>query len=141
MRSLGIAASGLMAQRSRIDVIAQNIANAETTRGVDGTPYRRKTVELREAGYQPIMLRRTEQRGVPENFGGVAVAGISEDASEGELVYDPGHPDADEAGYVIMPNVRITDELVSMMEARRLFDANASVFEAVKSMLRRATQL
>ena len=65
----------------------------------------------------------------------------TEDLSEGALVYDPGHPDADEAGYVRMPNVNITDEMLDMMDARRLFEANASVFQAIKSMMYRATQL
>ena len=140
MRSLSVAASGLTAQRTRIDVIAQNIANAETTSGVDGGPYRRKTVELREAGSPGVLLRRFADGG-REPLGGVTVAGVREDASVGQFVYDPGHPDADEGGYVMMPNVSITDEMISMMDARRLFEANASVFEAVKAMLRRATQL
>jgi flagellar basal-body rod protein FlgC len=144
MRGLGIAASGLRAQRTRLDVIAQNIANAETTRGTDGRPYRRRSVELREVGQSPILLRRSADD-VPvsfqDNLGGVEVAGVVEDPSEGQLVYDPGHPDADEGGYVIMPNVSINEEIVDMMEARRLFDANASVFQAIKSMLHRATQL
>jgi flagellar basal-body rod protein FlgC len=64
-----------------------------------------------------------------------------QDMTEGPVVYDPGHPDANEDGYVQMPNVRITDEMVDLMEARRLYEANASVFDAVKSMVRRATQL
>jgi len=146
MRSLGIAASGLTAQRVRLDAIASNIANAETTRGVDGTPYRRKVVTLEEAGFRPTMdprLRLPDPSDPDEldNYGGVRVVGVGEDLSEGPLQYDPGHPDADERGYVRMPNVSITEELVSMMETRRLFEANASVFEAVKAMLQRATQL
>lgn len=143
MRSLRIAASGLTAQRTRIEVIAENIANSETTQGLDGTPYRRKTVQLRQAGAQPVLLRRSEGTapGFDEQLGGVEVAGISEDDSLGQFVYDPGHPDADDTGYVLLPNVSLTDEMVNMMEARRLFEANASVFEAIKSMLRRATQL
>lgn len=136
---LGIAASGLSAQRARLDVIAVNIANAETTRGVDGTPYRRKTVELEEAGF-PALLEGRSPDG-QDGAGGVRVRGVVEDPTEGPLVYDPGHPDADGNGYVRMPNVNITDEMVDMMDARRLFEANASVFQAMKSMLRRATQL
>ena len=140
MRSLRIAASGLTAQRTRLDVIAENVANAETTRGVDGTAYRRKTVELREVGSRLPMLG-PRSANVEDDRGGVVVAGIVEDPTEGRMVYDPGHPDADEAGYVVMPNVSITEEMVGMMEARRLFEANASVFQAIKSMLHRATQL
>ncbi len=151
MRALAIAASGLSAQRARLDVIAENIANAEVTRGAGGAPYRRKTVQLREAGpmaqrgptisFGPTEASAAVLAGAMEEGGGVEVVGIVEDPSDGQLVYDPGHPDADESGYVIMPNVSITQEMVDMMEARRLFEANASVFQAIKSMLHRATQL
>ncbi len=141
MRPLAIAASGLSAQRARIDVIAANIANAETTRGPDGGPYRRRVVELREVPFEPALRGARGEWDAADAGGGVRVAGVVEDASEGPLVYDPGHPDADENGYVRMPNVSITQEMVDMMEARRLFEANATVFNAVKSMLRRATQL
>ena len=139
MRSLGIAASGLSAQRARLDVISENIANAETTRGVDGTPYRRKVVQLQEVAYQP-----TDGMAVPadtDGFGGVAIKGVAEDSTPGPSVYDPGHPDADENGYVRMPNVDINTEIVDLMETRRLFEANASVFQAIKQMLHRSTQL
>lgn len=153
-RSMGIAASGLSAQRARIEIIADNIANAETTRTTDGTPYRRKTVQLEEIPFAELMANQSLPRGPrgPEppitptprivgESGGVRILGTMEDPSEGPVVYDPGHPDADEDGYVQMPNVRITEEMMDLMEARRLYEANASVFDAVKSMLRRATQL
>ncbi len=147
--SMGIAASGLSAQRTRIEVIAENIANAETTRTEGGTPYRRKVVQLGEVPFPEVMGARggavaggraaTPVAGA--EVGGVRVLGVSEDGSEGPVVYDPGHPDADGDGYVRLSNVSITDELVDLMEARRLYEANASVFDAVKSMLRRSTQL
>jgi flagellar basal-body rod protein FlgC len=148
-RSMSIAASGLSAHRARIEAIADNIANAETTRTADGTPYRRKVVELQEIPFQELMEERSAQGPGPwvegpeagGEVGGVKVMGVAEDATPGPIVYDPGHPDADEDGYVQMSNVRITDELVNLMEARRHYEANASVFEAVKSMLFRATQL
>lgn len=150
-RSMGIAASGLSAQRTRIETIADNIANAETTRTDDGAPYRRKIVDLQEVPFSEA-LDRQGMAGVPPAAwppaagqrapeGGVQVQGVMEDLSEGPMVYDPGHPDADENGYVEMPNVSITQEMVSLLEARRLYEANASVFDAVKSMLRRATEL
>jgi flagellar basal-body rod protein FlgC len=72
---------------------------------------------------------------------GVRVAAIAEDNSEGALIYDPSHPDADDKGYVRMPNVNITDELVDMMDARRMYEANATVFQAMKNMLQRAIQI
>ncbi len=140
MRSLGVAASGISAQLARLEAIASNIANAETTRGPDGVPYRRKVVTFEEVGFQPLLIGSVNAF-EEDIIGGVRVVGVAEDLSEGALVYDPGHPDADEAGYVLMPNVNITDEMVDMMDARRLFEANASVFQAIKSMMYRATQL
>jgi len=148
-RSMKIAASGLSAHRARIEAIAENIANAETTRTEEGGPYRRKVVQLQEVpfseimdrnGLSPLSTRKTDPNN-NQDPGGVEILGVAEDLTEGPIVYDPGHPDANEDGYVQMSNVRITDELVGLMEARRLYEANASVFDAVKSMLRRATQL
>lgn len=124
--TLGIAASGLTAQRLRMDTIAMNVANAETTRTDAGGPYRRRVVEM-EAGDAP--------------GSGARVAGIAEDPTEGPLVYEPGHPDANADGYVRYPNVRVTDEMVDLMDARRLFEANATVFQAAKAMLRRAIDI
>ncbi len=144
-RSMAIAASGLSAQRVRIDAIATNIANAETTRAADGMPFRRRVVELREIPYADLAAAAGNTPRLPQragvHAGGVEVVGMAEDPTPGPLIYDPGHPDANEAGYVERPNVRITEEMVDLMEARRLYEANATVFEAVKAMLRRATQL
>lgn len=142
-RSMGITASGLSAQRARIDTVAANLANAETTSTADGGPYRRRVVQLEEVTF-PELVREAGAPGQEDptrRLGGVRVAGVAEDASEGPMVYDPGHPDADENGYVRYPNVSITEEMVEMMEARRLYEANASVLTAVKSLLRRATQI
>jgi flagellar basal-body rod protein FlgC len=163
---LAIAAGGLSAQRARMEVAAQNIANAETTRTAEGGPYRRKTVSLETApdpttfptgpdmGALAYIAGGSEAYGAAarsimpgiagtdvQDAGGVRIAGIGEDRSEGSLVYDPGHPDANEKGYVRMPNVRITDEMMEMMDARRVYDANATVFQSAKSMLRRALEL
>ena len=141
MRGLGIAASGLSAQRARMEAISENIANAETTRGPDGTPYRRKIVSLEQVGFEPLLTQGANPAPGEEGYGGVRVAGVAEDASEGPLVYDPGHPDADENGYVRMPNVDINTEMVDLMDARRVFEANASVFQAIKAMLHKSAQL
>lgn len=174
-RGLAISASGLSAQRQRIETIAHNVANAEATRTPEGGPYRRRVVQLEAKpfrvdgvsgtvpgavaqsgpvvvtapGVPPIVVPEVEppQVAIPGVFesrveaGGVRVAGVAEDASEGPLVYDPGHPDADEAGYVRYPNVRITDEMVDLLEARRVYEANATVFQAVKAMLKRAIDI
>lgn len=139
LRGLGIAASGLSAQRTRLDAIAANIANAETTRGVDGAPYRRKVVRLEEVAFEAL-LGRTPGAATAEG-GGVRVAGVEEDVLDGALRYDPGHPDADAAGYVRMPNVDISSEMADLMVTRRLFEANATVFQAMKAILKRSTQI
>lgn len=170
-RSLAISASGLSAQRLRLEVSATNVANAETTRTAEGGPYRRRTVQLEanQGAQTPVPALPTfagspmaggEAGGMvvtragtvaielpsipamdPDDAGGVRVAGIVQDQTEGPLVYDPGHPDADQNGYVRMPNVNITDEMVELMTARRLYDANATVFQSAKSMLRRAIDI
>lgn len=152
-RGLDIAASGLSAQRRRIEVVATNIANAETTRTAEGGPYRRQVVGMApgyvgesgvpRAGELPGAVRAGELPGAGTGAEavGVAVTGVEEVGGEGPVVYDPSHPDAGADGYVQYPNVRMTEELVSMMEARRLYEANATVFDAVKSMLRRATEI
>lgn len=153
---LGIAVSGLSAQRRRLDVIAMNIANAQTTRTAEGGAYRRRYVETATAdpaafgvrGHFPAGVRvpPVPPAGSVSDAGrfapaGVEVVGVFEDPIEGPLVYEPGHPDADERGYVRYPNVELTSETVALMEARRMYEANATVFEALKSMLRRAVEI
>ncbi len=160
-QSLRIPASGLSAQRQRIDVIAQNIANAETTRTAAGTPYRRQVALLGEVRNPPdFELPRIPEVPTPEweigalsemapedlpdptrGLEGVEVVGVGEDPSEFVPVYEPGHPDANEDGYVLYPNVDMTAEMVDLMSARRVYEANLSVFQAVKSMLRQAAQI
>ena len=162
-RTLAVAASGLTAQRARLETTAGNIANAEVTRTPDGGPYRRQVVQLGTApapvalpplpALPPILDRNAfpvpftppEAYGTgltaPDAATGVQLTGIVEDASEGPLVYEPGHPDADANGYVRYPNVRITDEMVDLMDARRVFEANATVFQSAKQMLRRAIDI
>jgi flagellar basal-body rod protein FlgC len=154
-RSMSISASGLSAQRQRIDAIVSNIANAETTRTEEGGPYRRRTVEMSPAGRTPedfflepgILWPTGDEAGelpIPpfDDFAaGVSVTGVVEDQTEGPLVYDPSHPDADANGYVRMPNVDLTREIVDLAEARRMYEANATAFQAVKNMLQRAAQI
>lgn len=122
--TLAVSASGLSAQRFRMDTIATNIANSETTHTADGGPYRRRTVEMQAT-----------------DGGGVQVTGVAEDATAGPLVYDPSHPDANADGYVRYPNVSVTDEMVGLMDSRRMYEANATVFQATKSMLKAAIDI
>ncbi len=146
-RALGIASSGMSAQRVRLEVIASNIANAETTRTADGTPYQRQMAQVEAVNPGvPALPGLIPAFGLPETDPsegamGVRVASITRDETEGPLIYDPGHPDADEAGYVRYPNVSITDEMVDLMSARRVYEANVSVFQAAKAMLRRSLEL
>ena len=151
-RSLRIAASGLTAQRQRLETIATNIANAETTRGADGAPYRRRVVDLQSQAFAPGMATAPPVNALfamatPEGAAsmgaahGVDVAAIVEDQTEGPLLYDPGHPDADANGYVRYPNVDTTAEMVDLLDARRIYEANATVFQSAKAMLRRSLDI
>ncbi|ODN29857.1 flagellar basal body rod protein FlgC [Fervidobacterium thailandense] len=129
---LGISATGLSAQRLRIEIISTNIANSETTRTERGEPYRRKVPVFQE------LVRNIGGR--PEN-GGVIVKRIYEDPSEFRIVYDPTHPDADENGYVRLPNVNIVREMVDMINAQRAYEANAMAINTTKAMITAALQI
>ena len=123
LRPLGISARGMSVQQTAMETISANIANAETTRTVDGTPYKRRVAVIER------------------DASGVKVSRIVEDQREGALVYEPGHPDADANGFVRKPNVDINTEMVDLMIARRVHEANATVFSAAKAMLRRALDI
>lgn len=150
-RPLDVSKSGMSVQRLRMEVAATNIANAETTRTDAGGPYRRRVVRVEEITRDgavpsfPALPLDPNRPAPPPNAAdakaGVTAAAIEEDAAEGPLVYQPGHPDADASGYVRMPNVRIVDEMVELMEAKRIYEANATVFQAAKQMLRRALDI
>lgn len=119
LRPLGLSATGMSTQQRFLEVIAKNIANANTTRTPEGGPYAREVATANGDG----------------------TTAVSQDARPGRLVYDPGHPDANADGFVAYPNVDLNTELVDLMVARRAFEANASVFQAAKSMLRRALDI
>ena len=130
--AIDTAASGLSAERLRMDVTAENLANAQSTKGADGQPYRRKVVELQEAGGGfGATLGSAMKGGGPA---GVRVAGISQDPTPNRLVYDPGHPDADARGYVSMPNVQPVTEMVDLISASRGYEANVTVMQTAKQM-------
>lgn len=133
--SFDINASGLTAQRYRMDVISQNVANANTTRTSDGTPYRRKTVVFQERDSQTPFSKVLGNATERYAGNGVKVVGTYEDYST-DLVkaYDPSHPDADENGYVLYPNVNIVTEMTNLIDASRSYEANATAFEASKSI-------
>ena len=143
--AFNINASGLTAQRYRMDIISENVANANTTRTADGTPYRRKTLVFAEKGAQ-TSFKHVMDRTAKHMFGnaaynqgyignGVRVDGVYKDyETEMNMVYDPSHPDADENGYVTYPNVNIITEMTNMIDASRAYEANATAFNASKSM-------
>jgi flagellar basal-body rod protein FlgC len=124
MGPLSVPAAGMAVEQKFLEVIASNIANVETTRMPDGGAYRRQiAVTERDAASGQVVTR------------------VVEDAEPGRRVYDPGHPDADAQGFVTYPNVDLNTELVDLMIARRIHEANATVFQAAKSMLRRALDI
>lgn len=139
--AINVGASGLTAQRLRMDIISQNIANANTTRTADGTPYRRKDVvfEQRENSFPSILSDMTDNGGSVGE--GVRAAKIVEDNSPFRKVYEPGHPDADKDGYVNMPNVDIITEMVNMISATRSYEANVTAINTSKSMAMKAMDI
>ena len=121
-----------------MDIISQNIANAETTRTVDGGPYQRQLVSFEEKTSFKKVLGEKQKRIA---YQGVAVTEVTKDDAPFVPVYDPTHPDADEDGYVLMPNVDKTKEMLDLMAATRSYEANVTVLNAVKSMASRALQI
>ncbi|MFH5834860.1 flagellar basal body rod protein FlgC [Proteiniclasticum sp. C24MP] len=136
--SMKINASGLTLERLKLDTISSNIANVNTTRTAEGGPYLRKEVVFEE------MVDRAQSRltGRIENrSAGVKVTEVYEDQENLRSVYDPEHVDADEEGYVLMPNVNLLDEMVSLIEAQRSYEANATALKASKAMLNKALDI
>ena len=133
-QSFDISASGMTAERFRTDIIAQNIANVNTTRTEDGTPYRRKVVTFAEKRATPFQEMLEEQY---RSFKGTGVKVTSvRDDTESDFImeYDPAHPDADENGYVSYPNVNIVTEMTDLIDASRTYEANATAFNASKDI-------
>lgn len=142
LNSFDISVSGLTAQRQRLDTVAENIANAQTTRTADGGPYRRKIVSFEEksaSSFQEEFNSRLRRSGMEK--GGVRVSQITEDQRDLIPVYDPDHPDANEEGYVMMPNVDLVKETVDGMAATRSYEANITAFNAIKMMSQKALEI
>ena len=143
---LGIdaAASGLTAERLRMDVISNNIANANTTRTEQGGAYHRRYVVFmpREKEMESFEQMLKQASGYRKSSGeGVRAVQIAEDTQQGPLVYDPSHPDANEEGYVEKPNVNIVSEMVDMITASRAYEANTTAINAAKSMAMKALEI
>ncbi len=140
--SFNINASGMTAQRYRMDIISENVANANTTRTEDGTPYRRKVVTFAEKDTQTSFSRVLSRERDNYTGKGVKVASVEEDTwTASNVVYDPSHPDADENGYVTYPNVNIVTEMTNLIDASRSYEANATAFEASKSIALQGLQI
>ena len=139
-----ISASGLTAQRYRMDIISQNVANANTTRTENGDPYVRKVVYFKEKGVRGSDTFSHVLNSVSKNYAGkgVKVAKVLEDNKTPQnMVYDPSHPDADENGYVMYPNVNIITEMTNLIDASRSYEANATAFDAAKAMAQQGLQI
>ena len=142
--AFNINASGLTAQRYRMDVISENVANASTTRTADGTPYRRKVVTFEEKGGQTAFSRVLGEAAYSHGYSGqgVKVSGLYQDyETEMKKVYEPSHPDADDDGYVTYPNVNIITEMTNLIDASRAYEANSTAFSASKSMALQGLEL
>lgn len=139
--SFNISASGMTAQRFRTDIIAENIANVNTTSTANGTPYRRKIVTFTEKDVTPFSQYYSESKNMAVG-NGVKVSKVTEDYStEFTMEYDPSNPDADENGYVSYPNVNTVTEMTNLIDATRSYEANATAFDASKSMAQTGLQI
>ncbi len=135
-RALAISAAGLSAERTRMEVVASNLANARTTRTPEGGPYRRKAPVF---SAEPVATSFADELGTA--LRSVRVESIVEDASPPLMKYEPGHPDANEAGFVAYPNVDPVQEMVDMLSATRSYEANVTVVRDVRDMARAALQI
>jgi flagellar basal-body rod protein FlgC len=134
--AMDVAASGLTAERGRMNIIAANLANAQTTKGPDGQPYRRLDPVFTSTPVAPGTFDS-----VLKNVNEVRLSGVQADTTPGQMVYDPGHPDANADGYVQYPNVNVVTEMVNLMTASRAYEAGVSSIESLKSMARDAIKI
>ncbi|PKM49835.1 MAG: flagellar basal body rod protein FlgC [Firmicutes bacterium HGW-Firmicutes-7] len=140
--TMNVSATGMTAQRLRMDTISQNIANVNTTRGDKGGPYRRKIPVFEEINTHKNFSNMLNQYlGEYSKVGGVKVKEIVEDKSPFLSLYDPAHPDANAEGYVLMPNVNSLEEMTNLISANRSYEANVTAFNSNKSMLAKALEI
>ncbi len=141
--SLHVSASGLTAQKLRMDITSENIANVNTTRTGDGTPYKRKAVLFQQKSDDFFTFSQTFESilNKPVKGTGVRVHSIVKDNTPGAKVYEPSHPDADKDGYVMMPNVNIVTEMVNMISASRSYEANVTALNTTKAMMAKTLEI
>lgn len=141
-KAIDVSATGLTAERLRMDIISKNIANANTTRTSSGTPYRRQVPIFKESSTNLSFQQHLDaaKNGIAGG-NGVEVTAVKEDKSPFKKVYDPGHPDADKDGYVQMPNVDIVAEMINMISSTRAYEANVTCINSAKSMAMKALEI
>lgn len=140
MTALDIGGSALSAQRTYMNVIAMNLANAKTTRTVDGQgPYQRKSVALESTQVTPF--GKAMNAALTQDLQGVRVTGIVNDNRPTKQVYEPGHPDADQNGYVQYPDINVVEEMTNMIQVSRSYEANTSTISTIKAMYNKALEI
>jgi flagellar basal-body rod protein FlgC len=145
--AIEVSGSGLSAESLRMDVVAENLANADSTKGVDGTPYKRQEVELQQAPGGPTFgdtlnaAMGSSSPGTSDSPGGVTVTGIVSDQTAPREVFDPGNPDANKKGYVAMPNVNSVEEMTDLIDASRAYEANVTSMQTDKTMFTKTLSL
>jgi flagellar basal-body rod protein FlgC len=137
---LSVSASGMAAQRTRAELLVQNLANSETTRTPEGGPYRRQDAIFQSAP-QTSPFSAVFQSEMANGVAGVEVAQVVEDSTGGEKRYQPGHPDADEDGYVAYPSVNPSEDMVDLLGAQRGFEGNVAAITAIKDMIQHSIDL
>jgi flagellar basal-body rod protein FlgC len=136
MSALEVAASGLTAERDRMNIIASNLANARTTRGADGEPYKRI-----DPVFEARPLKPNAMDAIMRSVMRVEMSEVREDPNPGQMLYDPEHPDANGEGYVEYPNVNVVTEMVNLMTASRAYEAGVATIESLKGMARSALKI
>jgi len=139
--SLSVSATGLTAERLRMDIISKNVANVNTTRTSAGTPYRRQIPIFRELENKNFSDIFDAAIGKSNSGGGVEVVAIKEDLSPFKREYNPEHPDANEEGYVLLPNIDVVSEMINLISASRAYEANVTVMNGTKSMALKALSI
>ncbi|MBZ5575419.1 MAG: flagellar basal body rod protein FlgC [Acidobacteriia bacterium] len=140
LSALSVSASGMSAQRTRSELLVENIANSETTRTAEGGPYRRKDAVFTSTPVASAFSSLLDEQ-LGGSLMGVTVAGVSVDSRAPEKRYMPGHPDADKDGYVAMPRVNPAEDMVDLMGASRGYEANVSAISSIKDMIQRSIDI
>ena len=140
LNAMDISSSGLSAQRSRMNLVAMNLSHMHTTRTPDGGPYRRKQPVFEAEDLFPGFGTRMKDA-LDRELQDVQIPEVIEDQRDFKMVFDPSHPDADEFGYVLMPNVNVTEEMVEMISAKRSYEANVTAVTASQNMALKALEI